>query len=50
MTETETVADARVFVYPGRMVMDVDIVEEPMLTHIYRLKRSYDLQQSFDRD
>ena len=35
---------------PARYLLEVNAVEEPTYQHIMRLKRSYDLQQSFDRD
>ena len=35
---------------PARHLLAVTAKEEPMVNHLFRLKRSYDLQQSFDID
>jgi hypothetical protein len=35
---------------PARQLFEVDTKEEPEYQHLMRLKRSYDLQQSYDED
>ena len=47
---TTQVQLARVTIQPARYVLAVRPVKESDLEYIYRLKRSYELQQSFDRD
>jgi len=37
-------------VYPSRFLLSMEAREEPEFQHIMRLKRSYDLQQSYDED
>lgn len=47
---TAQVQNARVTIPPLRFVLAVTPKKESDLEYIYRLKRSYELQQSFDRD
>ena len=47
---TTQVQNARVSIPPLRFVLAVTPKKESELEYIYRLKRSYELQQSFDRD
>jgi hypothetical protein len=47
---TTQVTNARVTIQPVRYVLAVTPRKESDLEYIYRLKRSYELQQSFDRD
>lgn len=42
--------NALISIYPARYVLAVNAMKESDLTYIYRLKRSFELQQSFDRD
>lgn len=44
------VQNAKVTIMPSRFVLGVQASKENDLTYIYRLKRSYELQQRFDRD
>jgi len=37
-------------VYPARHILDARVKEEPDYQYIMRLKRAYDLQQSYDED
>ena len=43
-------ADGSIILPPVRHLINVKPVEEPTYQHIMRLKRSYDLQQSYDED
>lgn len=43
-------ADTRFDIFPARYLLRADAKEEPEFEYLMRLKRSYELQQSFDRD
>jgi hypothetical protein len=43
-------ADGDYTIYPCRYVISADAKEEPEYEYLMRLKRSYELQQRFDRD
>tara|TARA_B100000161_G_C33523453_1_gene402318 strand:+ start:567 stop:1250 length:684 start_codon:yes stop_codon:yes gene_type:complete len=47
---TTQVQNAVVSIPPARIVLAARAVKENEVEYIYRLKRSYELQQSFDRD
>ena len=43
-------ADTRFDIFPARYILRADAKEEPEYEYLMRLKRSYELQQRFDRD
>lgn len=43
-------AGTNLSVWPARFLLQISAREEPEYQHIMRLKRSYDLQQSYDED
>jgi len=43
-------AGTNLSVWPARFLLQISAREEPEFQHIMRLKRSYDLQQSYDED
>lgn len=50
VTWTNDMRNVNIVIPPARHLCAVTAKEEPMVSHLYRLKRSYDLQQSFDID
>lgn len=46
----ESVGDSLLTIAPARLLINANTKEEPTYEYLMRLKRSYDLQQSLDRD